>query len=185
MFCAFLYLTGWFLQYARIFLSIDGFYFKVFSQYWIFRNGLFFGLPMMFLGYFIAKHDVISKVNRTMVLFVLIMSAFILVLELYLTKKFIFSVLSYHIDFIISLLAFCPMIFIILMKNNRLYFNSFQSKNIALISTAIYFVHPYVIYFIQRYEELPIVETYLLTVAVSAFISFVIFKLRRKLYFLF
>ena len=183
--CVSLFIIGWILQYARIFLQADSLMFKVFSQYWIFRNGLFFGFPMMFIGVYIAKNNLIEKLSKTRCVILLFFSFLLLSLELCLTNIYLFKKISYHIDFIISLLIFCPLLFILLMKSNVVYFTHLKSKSFALIAAAVYFVHPYVIFFLEKYLNLSVSLLYALTLIFSLIVAFLLFSLRKKLFFIF
>lgn len=182
--CIALFMIGWFLQYARLFIHTDGMLFKVFSQYWIFRNGLFFGFPMMYIGACIAKNDLIERVSKTACYYFLALSLLCLSLELWLTKNYLFTQMSYHIDFIVSLLVFCPSLFILLMKSDRVYFTHFNSKSLALVASAVYFIHPYVIYFIESYH-FTVALSYVLTLTISLLVASVLFYFRKKLFFIF
>lgn len=182
--CVLLFITGWFLQYVRIFIHTDGVLFKIFSQYWIFRNGLFFGLPMMYVGAYIAKHSLVEKISASACAYILVFSLLCLSLELWLTMRYLFDRMAYHIDFILSLLLFCPAIFILLMKSDRVYFTQFNSKHLALIASAVYFIHPYVIAFVEYYH-FSVTLNYVLTLVISLLISGVLFYFRKKLFFIF
>lgn len=183
--CVSLFLIGWFLQYVRIFFDTEGVLLKIFSQYWIFRNGLFFGFPMMFIGAYIAKNDVVEKFSQRWCEVVVVVSFFALSLELWLTSTYIFNKISYHIDFIISLLVFCPTLFILLMKSKKVYFIYFNSKDLALIASAVYFIHPCIIHLVEGYYSLSAVIAYVLTIGMSFLIAFVLFCFRKKLFFIF
>lgn len=183
--CVALYLTGWLLQYIRVFLNADGTMFKIFSQYWIFRNGLFFGFPMMYIGAYIAKNNLVERLSIKKCAFALILSFIVLSLEIGLTNHYLFTKMSYPIDFIISLLVFCPVVFIILMKNKKVYFTHFKSKDLALLVSAVYFVHPYIIYLVENYHHFSVAVTYFLTLVLSFLTAMILFHFRKKLFFIF
>ncbi|WP_120506572.1 acyltransferase family protein [Rahnella bruchi] len=183
--CVGLFLAGTLLQYMRVFLQPDSLYYKVFSQYWIFRNGLFFGFPMMYIGSYLARHNVIQKINADKVKIALILGITLLTSELAVVYFYIFKGDSYHIDFILSLLLVAPVLFVLLMKNSAIYFKGFNTKNLALICSAMYFIHPYVIFLLTTAENLPSNEIYVLTVVLTLLLSLFLFSLRKRLYFLF
>jgi hypothetical protein len=182
--CIGLFFTGTILQYTRVFLKPDSLYYKVFSQYWIFRNGLFFGFPMMYIGSCLARNKFIQKVRVDKLMLMLVLGCGVLMAELTFVYFFVFKGDSYHIDFILSLLLLCPAIFIFLMKDTGVYFKSFNTKNLALICGAMYFIHPYVIFFLTLSETLSCNEVYVLTVVITLLLSTLLFLLKNRLHFL-
>ncbi|MBU9848315.1 acyltransferase family protein [Rahnella ecdela] len=183
--CVGLFFAGALLQYSRVFIKPDSLYYKVFSQYWIFRNGLFFGFPMMYIGSYLARHNIIQKISVDKINLLFILGGILLTAELTFVYICVFKGDSYHIDFILSLLLLCPVIFILLMKDTRVYFKGFNTKNLALICSAMYFTHPYVINFLTASESLPNNEVFMLTIVITFFLSLLLFLFRKWLYFLF
>lgn len=183
--CVFLYIVGWVLQYVRVYLNVDSIFYKIFSQYWIFRNGVFFGLPMMFIGAYISKNNLIERFNSKANIIFVFVFFIIMLAELALTYIFIFKGVTYHIDFILSLLIVCPLIFISIMRCRYVYFDSINTKSFALVSSAIYFVHPYVIKLVSIIGLSSTEGSYFLIVAISGFISICLFLFRKKLFFIF
>ncbi|MCS3423782.1 surface polysaccharide O-acyltransferase-like enzyme [Rahnella sp. BIGb0603] len=180
-----LFILGLLLQYSRVFINIDSTYYKILSQYWIFRNGLFFGFPMMYIGSFIAKNSLIQKSSVKISLLALVVGLVFLVAELTFSYKTIFNKNTYHIDFILSLLVVCPVLFVLLMKNHECYFKGFNTKKLALLSGAMYFVHPYIIFLINLSSRFTIPQIYMITVGLTLVTSLFLLKYRKKLHFLF
>lgn len=180
-----LFILGTLLQYSRVFINVDSVYYKILSQYWIFRNGLFFGFPMMYFGSYIARNNLIQKLSVKFSLLVLMVGLLLLGAELNFSYITIFNKNTYHIDFICSLLIVCPMLFVTLMKNHGSYFKGFDTKKLALLTGAMYFVHPYMIYFISFSSTFNIFQIYIITVALTFLTSLLLLKYRKKLHFLF
>lgn len=182
--CVFLFFVGWFLQYVRVFLSEDGIYFKIMSQYWIFRNGFFYGLPMMYMGYYLAENKIIEKYPASKIIYVFLISIFLLLFEIFISRAVFFTKISYHIDFILSLLIFAPSFFALAMKFESISLDSINTKSIAMLAGAIYFIHPYVIFFISTSGFKSMFVCYVLTVALTLAISSILIFFKRRLGFL-
>ncbi len=106
------------------------------------RNGLFFGFPLCYIGYLIAKYKFtlpISYIKHLMLT--------LLLLGLLLFESWCNSSTSYEFDILMSLLPLVTILFLFIMRHNI----SSTNKSIALISSAIYFIHVFWLHFINVY----------------------------------
>ncbi|MFT4274119.1 MAG: acyltransferase [Pantoea sp.] len=183
--CILLFFVGWLLQYVRIFVPEGSIYFKIMSQYWIFRNGFFYGFPMMYFGYYLSERKMIERFSSSTIAYIVLISLFFLVLEIFLSKEVFFAKVSYHIDFILSLIFFAPSFFALTMKFEKDLISSVNTKNIAMLASAIYFLHPYIILFVSKVGFESILFNYVLIVILTFFISLFLLSFKRRLGFLF
>ncbi|MGF1283032.1 hypothetical protein ACQSHH_25695, partial [Klebsiella pneumoniae] len=122
----FLFIIGCCLQYVRPFIDNNPTLYKVFSQYWLFRNGLFFDFPMMYIGFYIAKNNLLIKFNNNLLFLFLTISTILYGCEIFFVQNIFFSHMSYHIDFLLSILLLTPVVFIFIMRTK---FCPFKDKD--------------------------------------------------------
>ncbi|HBT5023218.1 TPA: acyltransferase [Klebsiella pneumoniae] len=181
----FLFIIGCCLQYVRPFIDNNPTLYKVFSQYWLFRNGLFFGFPMMYIGFYIAKNNLLIKFNNNLLFLFLSISTILYGCEIFFVQNIFFSHMSYHIDFLLSILLLTPVVFIFIMRTKFYPFKDKDTKYLALFSSIVYFIHPYVIKLIESFLSIESVMFYINVLVISSLISFFCVLNRKRLWFLF
>ncbi len=93
----FLFIIGCCLQYVRPFIDNNPTLYKVFSQYWLFRNGLFFDFPMMYIGFYIAKNNLLIKFNNNLLFLFLTISTILYGCEIFFVQNIFF--LTYELPY--------------------------------------------------------------------------------------
>lgn len=151
---------------------------ELFNYHWFHRNMLLFSYPFFCIGYLINKHSLYMHFTFKSASILSGLGLLLLLAESY---------FNYYqqgrdggFDNFFSLLLVCPFIFILFMKFNI----PGKSKNIALYSSAIYFIHWFYLIVFRRFTEF---EPTLLTVCViliSAVTSYFIIKVNNRLKFI-
>lgn len=173
------FVCGVLIQYLGNYHIFDGSVFeKLFNYNWFHRNMLLFSYPFFCVGYLINKHSLHNIVSRKAAGFLSFFGLFVLLGESY--NNFYQNGGDGGFDNLLSLLLVCPCVFICFMKSNI----SGKSKEIALYSSAIYFVHALFLNIFRGFIDIG--ETYLtlLVILVSLFASYFIIKANNKLKFL-
>lgn len=175
-----LFLIGVIIQYSGNYHYFKGSYLdNLFNQHFSHRNFLFFSLPFFVIGYLINKYSVQTKIGFRLSVFLSGIGLTLLLLE---------SITNYQqptrdggFDNYFSLIIVCPAIFILFGKIKI----EADTKSIALFSSAIYFLHVWVMKLLEKFTEL---DSYLLvffTILLSLFASkILIFINNRFKYFL-
>ncbi len=174
-----LFLIGAIIQYSGNFhvfkfTVLD----KLCTTIYIYRNFLFLGLPFFIIGYLININDWQRKVTSTKVAYGIAISSAFLLIESYISYYFT----KEPMDNLFSLILICPMIFIYIL-NTKINCNV-NSKNISLIATAMYLIHPWVIYILIKTHPLNSVLLAVFTIIISFAISLVLLKINNKVKFL-
>ncbi|QZA78245.1 acyltransferase family protein [Deefgea tanakiae] len=149
-----------------------------FNYDWVHRNGLLFSLPYISLGYLINKHEIHKKISLTTAVTASIVGLMLLTLE----SNFNYSspINDKHFDNMLSLAIICPAIFLLFMKINI----QGRSKNIALYSSGVFFIHPFVIYILGEVSKLQATALTIATIFISLIASYFLIKINRKLKFI-
>lgn len=135
------------LQYTSAFelTNVSGDLFS-FSNYWIYRNFLFFGLPFFLLG--VILNEVNASIYfenklRSMILVVFAMILFLI--EVMLLKPYISS----GLDLSFMLYFLCAMIFLFVYNLHKKY-DSHIIGSVVSASTGLYFLHPLVLMSLKK-----------------------------------
>jgi fucose 4-O-acetylase-like acetyltransferase len=168
-------LTGLFLQYNANYRFTE--IFNPLHRYGliVYRNGLLFCFPVIVIGYLINKYKIIDKWKNIKI--ALILSLILLIVE---------SCINYYKcsdknDILLSLYIVCPLLFIY-VSNIRYYS---QNKSVSYYSTGIYLVHPFVLKilssnYITKYIVLTVTPKVVLTILLSALITYFLIIVRKK-----
>ncbi|ART79174.1 acyltransferase family protein [Oceanisphaera avium] len=169
------FILGVFIQYTgnyRVFQG--GLLDLLFNTTWMHRNFLLFSFPFFAIGYLVNKYSVHKMISEKVVLVGAFLGLALLVTESY---------LNYHnpnregdFDNFISLIIVCPLIFI-LFKNKEV---SGNTKSIALYSSAIYFVHAFVLIFLREVTHFEGVSLTLMAILLSAMASAFIIAINNR-----
>ncbi|WP_318494056.1 acyltransferase family protein [Photobacterium leiognathi] len=145
---------------------------KLFNLTFIHRNFLFLGFPFFLVG-FLIKLEKLSflsdKVNFIFVLGVLLLSV-----ESYF--NFVNSYKDGGFDNYFSLIFICPAIFILVLNSDR----KTDNKNIALLSTGIYFIHPFCMSVLGKLGFDTGTIFAFMVLALSVFASVVLIKIKDR-----
>lgn len=143
-----------------------------------YRNFLFLGLPFFIIGYLINKDNWNKLITPKQTLLLITLGMIFIFIESYINYYYT----KEAFDNLFSLIFICPLIFIYTINLN-LRFN-INSKNIALVSTAIYLVHPLIRKILNMLFTMETTFLSILTIVFSFFISLIIIEINTKIKFL-
>jgi len=164
----FLFLFGVIFQYLENFHILN----KLIYRH---RNFLFLGFPFFTIGYLIHKKSWLNKISKKQTFILIFLSAILLVIESYVNYHYA----EERIDNLFTLIIICPLIFIFVMGLKIDY--SKNSKYLALISTSIYLIHPWVMTFLNFLFKFKPSLLSILTILISILISIFVIKLNDKI----
>lgn len=174
-----LFSIGVFLQYlVNYHLFEFAFLDKLKEITFIYRNFLFLGLPFFIIGYLISITDLPKRITSKQINYLMFLGAAALFIESYINYYYT----KEGIDNLFSLILISPLIFIYTLNSKLKY--SINSKNIALISTAMYLVHPLAVKLLNSIHKFDPSFLSLLTIILSFTISLFLLKINSKLKFL-
>ena len=158
--------------------SID----NILNKIALYRNFLLFGFPFFAMGYFFRKYKLQETISLRVLFYSSILGIICLLIESYFGYLYAdIATKAVDFDLFLSLLILCPAVFLLAFKIHT----PGESKNIALVSSAIYFIHPLFLSFIPQMipENIPI-NTILLTLVIlvfSALSTLVLIRLNQRL----
>ncbi|MCG7499685.1 acyltransferase family protein [Vibrio sp. Of7-15] len=147
---------------------------EVFNLNWSHRNSVFFAFPFLCLGYLIHKHSIIDKVNLKITSIGCFLGLFLLFIESYFNYVNIGEYSGF--DNYLSLIIVCPFIFLFASKINI----KGKSKNIALYSSSIYFIHALVLLILAEFSQLEETSLTFWAVLCSVIASYFIIEINKK-----
>ena len=136
-----LYCTGVLIQYIKYFYFYD-------ISLFYYRNFLFFGLPMMILGFCASKIGVTRFADRTLVL-ALAVGILLLMTEVLFAYRH--AIWRGGFDMYLGLIVITPAIFILIMKSKF----SYSIKGLSLAPSVVYFSHVFFIIVMDYYLGWP------------------------------
>lgn len=151
---------------------------KLFNLNWFHRNALLFSYPFFGIGYLINKHNFHERFSLKSTVVIAAIGTIFLLFESYL--NFYQEGSEGGFDNYLSLLFVCPFIFMVFKKMDI----QGNSKNIALYSSAIYFIHSFILSVLRKFSEL---EPTMLTVScilISVVASYFIIEVNKRLKFI-
>lgn len=173
-----LYIVGTLLQYAANLNVFSGVISKILAFTPSHRNFLFDCLPFMTIGLLIRRAGISNVKNYGLLI---VASAFaLLIAESYLNLK-LFGV-DKQLDMMFSLMLISPLLFTYIMKIDILG----KYKRLSSFATAIYLVHPAIIFIGQDYvydDKLSTVR-YLFVIGILVPVSYALVKLNSKVKYL-
>lgn len=170
-----LFLVGVFIQYLGNYHYFNGTIIdNVFNQNWAHRNAIFFAYPFFCIGYLIKKHRVYEKIPLRYAAIISAVGILFLLYESY---------FNYYqegrdggFDNYLSLLMVGPFIFITFIKINI----TGNSKEIALYSSAIYFIHSFILSLLTSLTEIEPTALTFIAILISGIASYFIIKINNK-----
>ena len=170
-----LYTTGLFLQYAGNYSLLENQMLqKIISKLFVYRNFLFFGFPFFTIGYLIKKYNIKQKITKKHLVLLVLFGLMLLLIESYTNYAMLNGKQGF--DILISLLFVCPAILILILK---LEIKS-DSKNIALVSTGIYVVHPFLLSIGNKFFSIPDTLLTAIVIAFSFVASYILIKVNMR-----
>ncbi|EAS44641.1 acyltransferase family protein [Photobacterium profundum 3TCK] len=170
-----LFSMGFILQHAVFndYIDIDNV--NGFNQLYLYRNFLFFGLPFFILGNVLAEYEVFFRKIKPLVLPMLIVSFIIMLIETYFNYKLYGDVVG--VDILLSLLILCPFIFLFVLMGNSI--NTEVFLNLAQLSSAIYFIHQFVLIVVRKTFIFDESMISLIAIFISAVVGVIIVKVNK------
>lgn len=151
---------------------------KAFNINWVHRNFLLFSFPFFCIGFLINKYSIDKQISIKVALLSTIVGIFILCAESYL--NYIQVNRDVGFDNYLSLILVCPAIFILFLNQKV----SGTSKNIALYSSAIYFIHSFVLSVLREFTEFEGSSLTVVTIIISVIASIFIISLNKRIKFI-
>ena len=143
-----LFITGYIIQVLGNLHYFDKENDSLLNNYLIYRNFLFVCLPFLSIGYLIHKEKInLSQVKSSTL--VVILCCVLVIAEAYFNYR---NISKENTDILLSLFLTSPVLF---LYGQEKYIKS-SSKILATLSTAIYFVHP----FLMKSEWFSKIESY-------------------------
>lgn len=160
------------------FIIKDTFMESVFSSYdKIFlttRNGLFYGLPFVSFGFYLAYYKSIKEINYSHVLVTIIISFIVLVAEAFLLENKISGETS---NMYISTIVLIPMLVLYLSKYKK---EKPDWSSLGKYSVGIYFTHQFINYVYKYFTNLVGIKLFFVVLITSFVLLFVLYKINNK-----
>ncbi|WP_257326171.1 acyltransferase [Pseudoalteromonas rhizosphaerae] len=169
------FLVGVLIQYTGNYHVFPDTYFdKVFNINWSHRNFLFFAFPFFGIGFLLNKYQIHKVVPNNVILLGTFLGLLMLFFESY---------INYYqphrdggFDNFLTLIFVCPLIFIYFQQQ----YIKGSTKNVALYSSAIYFIHSFVLSLLRKTTEFEGVSLTLLAIIISVITSVYIIILNKR-----
>lgn len=172
----FLFIIGVVIQYLGNFEVLsESRINNILNTTYIHRNFIFMGFPFMAIGFLMNREKWNMVENKGNIVLLTLISAALLCLESY----FNFILTNKGIDNLLSLGIICPLIFVWASTSN--FSLNVDSKLIAKISTAIYLIHPWIIFLLGAIYSFNSISLALLTLPISFVASIIMIKIDAKL----
>ncbi|MDU1890501.1 MAG: acyltransferase family protein [Dysgonomonas sp.] len=157
-----LYIIGHFLEPGRVLLFFV-------------RNALFCGFPLVMLGYYVRIKDLPKKIEDKYLIPVILISFTTLGIESYYAyqKEFVS-------DMFLSILIVCPAISMFVLRHSTYKPESRYVNYLGSLSSAIYFVHLYVIYTLSIFPDKLLIYRFPFIVLVSIFVSIILIFVNKR-----
>ncbi len=172
-----LFMAGLVLQYAgnyHLGLALSASVDKWLNVVWVYRNFAFFGFPFFCMGYLAGRTPALMVVKTAWLLVAVAIGMMLLVTEVLINYRFIGAEQGF--DILASLFILCPAIFLLFLRQQW----QGGSKNLALYSAAIYFVHPMFVVWFQERLQLQGLALTLLVILTSLAAATLMLRIHRK-----
>ena len=170
------FLLGTAIQYLGNYQYFEGNILnKFFNQNWTHRNAVLFAYPFFSIGYLIKKFSLHDKLDFKTTLIISSFGLIALLLEslhTYYDKRCIGG-----FDNLFTLIVACPFIFMIFIQMELIGY----SKNLSLLATSIYLIHPFFISIINKLMDYGLFLLLLNTLIMSVAASLILIKINRKI----
>lgn len=173
-----LFLIGFFIQYAGNYHLFNG---RVVDEYlnfnWIHKNFLFYCFPFFAAGHLVEKYRLHEKISKNLSLFLSLAGFSCLSAEC--TINYIFINSNDGFANLITLPFTVVPIFLLFLKIEI----KGKSRILSDLSSSVYFIHYWIIFFLQNLLLEHGTRLTFLTAALSVFASFFIIKINKKMPF--
>ncbi|PSV60633.1 hypothetical protein C9J48_17695 [Photobacterium profundum] len=132
-------------------------------------------MPFFILGNVLAEYEVFFRKIKPLVLPMLIVSFIIMLIETYFNYKLYGDVVG--VDILLSLLILCPFIFLFVLMGNSI--NTEVFLNLAQLSSAIYFIHQFVLIVVRKTFIFDESMISLIAIFISAVVGVIIVKVNK------
>lgn len=149
-----------------------------FNLNWFHRNALFFSYPFFCIGFLINKHRIHTKISLTSATTLSVLGLAFLLLESYINYSQ--ASMDEGFDNYFSLLILCPFVFITFTKIKV----SGNSKNIALYSSAVYFIHSFFLSLLKMFTDVEATMLTALCIGLSLLASHFLVRVNSKVKFI-
>lgn len=167
--------VGCFIQYAGNYQYFQGMHWNTLSNLdWVHRNMLLFSYPFFCLGYLINKHELHRKISLPTAGIGATAGLVLLIVEAW--NNAIQPTADARFDNLLSLAIVCPLLFITLLHLPK----GGTGKQIALYSSAIYFIHPFIISVLLFFTSLHATMLTIATIAASFIAAYCIILLNQR-----
>ncbi|WP_064096173.1 acyltransferase family protein [Acinetobacter sp. SFD] len=146
---------------------------EIFNMNAVHRNFLLFCIPFFLTGYLINKYKIFNKIEVNLPMLIIVLS--LVVLESNLNRIFVSS--SENLDQLFSLIIASPILFTY-FKNKNL---KIKSKNLANLSSAIYLVHPMILFSLSYYIILDETISSFIVLILAIIVGNLLIYLNKKL----
>lgn len=146
------FICGYAIQYLGNSHFFEGETNELFNRYPMYRNFLFDCFPFLAIGFLIKKYE--WDVKRNPSLWLVLLSVTAVIAEAFVNIQIFKLSKKESVDLLFSLLIACPLLFIY-FKNLKY---KTDSKILASISTAIYFIHPLLMFYVYKSENLFVLQ---------------------------
>lgn len=146
---------------------------EILNTTWIHRNFIFLSFPFFCTGFLINKHSLDNLYSNTHIIIGIIFGIILLIIESFINLNASGSDEAF--DNYLSLMFICPLIFIYFQKK----YTEGKTKSIALYSSAIYFIHSFVLSSLRYITDFKGTAMTIVAIVISVFISFYIIKLNK------
>lgn len=151
---------------------------EIVNYNWFHRSALFFCLPFFIIGYLINRHSLHKKFSIRSALLLSVLGFIFVFLESYV--NFYQDGRDGGFDNYLSLLFVCPLVFIFFLQLKVVGY----TKEIALYSTGVYFIHIFVIDLILYFSELRYTVLTAMSFVTSIMLSYFLVKINKKYKFI-
>jgi len=151
---------------------------KALNTLWLYRNFLFFAFPFFTMGYLLRRTEIYKQISISAVYSMTIIALLLLLIEVYLDFKY--QVAPKGFDIFLSLIAACPLVFMVALKLDI----KGDGKTLALYSTGIYFIHPLFISLITARTDLGGTLLTFVVIVISTMAAWLLIKINSKVKFI-
>jgi hypothetical protein len=174
-----MFLIGVIMQYSGNYDVFDYVFLNTLLDfYWAYRNFLFFSFPFFCIGYLIRKHKWHLKFSMPLLMGLSTLGVLLLLTE----SNVNFSSVDRErgFDIYLSLIFTCPVLFLLALK----FYIPGNGKKISLYSSAIYFIHFFILELIRSYYHIEGTVLTFIVIILSTLLAVPIIKLSKKYSFI-
>ena len=169
-----LFLVGVLIQYFGNFHVFSGGLDLALNKPWYHRNGIFTGLPFMFIGYGLRKYNVVNALSGRTLYCLLLVGLVLGVVEVFLNYKY--SPPDQSTENLIFLFVLCPVIFIFACRV-KVYS---KRRDLSDFASGLFFVHFAVVILVDRYMGISSIATTFVVVLISSAMAMLVVQINRR-----